>query len=74
MTKLKAFSEFSEDVRSRPGGADEVDARKRAIVATVRDDVVSLGPVGKDRSEVPALPPLDTCSLHDCGTAALRAI
>lgn len=108
----KAFSDLSDEVRKRPGAAEEIDARKRAIVAAVRlnelrkqrgqtqaqladllgmtqanvsriersdnlylstladyvdalgghieinavfdDDVVSLGPVEKDRSELPA--------------------
>jgi hypothetical protein len=108
MSKPKPFGELSEEVRSRPGAAEEIDARKRAIVAAVRlnelrkqrgqiadllgmtqanvsriersdnlylstladyvdalgghieinavfdDDVVSLGPVEKDRSELPA--------------------
>jgi DNA-binding Xre family transcriptional regulator len=108
----KAFSDLSDEVRKRPGAAEEIDARKRAIIAAVRlnelrkqrgqtqaqladllgmtqanvsriersdnlylstladyvdalgghieinavfdDDVVSLGPVEKDRSELPA--------------------
>jgi DNA-binding Xre family transcriptional regulator len=108
----KPFSDLSEEVRKRPGAAEEIDARKRAIVAAVRlnelrqqrgqtqaqladllgmtqanvsriersdnlylstlaeyvgalgghieinavfdDDVVLLGPVEKDRSELPA--------------------
>ena len=112
MPKPKPFGELSEKVRSRPGAAEEIDARKRAIVAAVRlnelrkqrgqtqaqladllgmtqanvsriersenlylstladyvdalgghieinavfdDDVVPLGPVGRDRSELPA--------------------
>jgi DNA-binding XRE family transcriptional regulator len=112
MSKTKPFGELSEEVRSRPGAAQEIDARKRAIVAAVRlnelrkqrghtqaqlasllgmtqanvsriersdnlylstladyvdalgghieinavfdDDVVSLGPVGSDRNELPA--------------------
>jgi DNA-binding Xre family transcriptional regulator len=112
MPKPRPFGELSEEVRSRPGAADEIDARKRAIVAAVQlnelrkqrgqtqaqladllgmtqanvsriersdnlylstladyvdalgghieinavfdDDVVSLGPVEKDRSELPA--------------------
>lgn len=32
----KPFSDQSEEVRSRPGAAEEIDARKRAIVAAVR--------------------------------------
>ena len=108
----KAFSDLSDEVRKRPGAAEEIDARKRAIIAAVRlnelrkqrgqtqaqladllgmtqanvsriersdnlylstladyvdalgghieinavfdDDVVSLGPVEKDRRELPA--------------------
>lgn len=36
MSKPKPFGELSEEVRSRPGAAEEIDARKRAIVAAVR--------------------------------------
>lgn len=36
MAKSKPFGELSEEVRSRPGAAEEIDARKRAIVAAVR--------------------------------------
>ena len=36
MAKTKAFSDLSAEVRRRPGAADEIDARKRAIVAAVR--------------------------------------
>jgi len=108
----KPFGDLSEEVRSRPGAAEEIDVRKNAIVAAVRlnelrkqrgqtqaqladllgmtqanvsriersanpylstladyvdalgghieitavfdDDVVPLGPVEKDRSELPA--------------------
>ncbi len=108
----KPFSDLSEEVRSRPGAADEIDVRKNAIITAVRlnelrkqrgqtqaqladllgmtqanvsriersenlylstladyvdalgghieinavfdDDVVSLGPVEKGRSELPA--------------------
>jgi len=34
--KRKPFSELSKEVRKRPGVADEIDARKRAIVSAVR--------------------------------------
>jgi hypothetical protein len=36
MSKPKPFGELSEEIRSRPGAAEEIDARKRAIVAAVR--------------------------------------
>ncbi len=36
MPKTKPFGELSGEVRSRPGAAKEIDARKRAIVAAVR--------------------------------------
>ena len=36
MAKAKAFSDLSAEVRKRPGAAEEIDARKRAIVAAVR--------------------------------------
>lgn len=36
MTKTKAFGDLSAGVRKRPGAAEEIDARKRAIVADVR--------------------------------------
>jgi transcriptional regulator with XRE-family HTH domain len=36
MSKPKPFGELSEEVRSRPGAAEEIDARKRAIIAAVR--------------------------------------
>lgn len=36
MSKPRPFGELSEEVRSRPGAADEIDARKRAMVAAVR--------------------------------------
>lgn len=37
MTKMtKPFRELSKEVRARPGAAEEIDARKRAIVAAVR--------------------------------------
>ena len=36
MSKPKPFGELSEEVRSRPDAAEEIDARKRAIVAAVR--------------------------------------
>jgi DNA-binding XRE family transcriptional regulator len=32
----KPFSDLSDEVRKRPGAAEEIDARKRAIVAAVR--------------------------------------
>ena len=32
----KPFSDLSNEVRKRPGAAEEIDARKRAIVAAVR--------------------------------------
>ena len=32
----KPFSDLSEEVRSRPGAADEIDVRKNAIIAAVR--------------------------------------
>lgn len=32
----KPFSELSKEVRVRAGAADEIDARKRAIIAAVR--------------------------------------
>jgi DNA-binding XRE family transcriptional regulator len=34
--RSKAFSDLSAEVRKRPGAAEEIDARKRAIVAAVR--------------------------------------
>jgi predicted transcriptional regulator len=34
--RSKAFSDLSEEVRKRPGAAEEIDARKRAIIAAVR--------------------------------------
>ena len=36
MSRPRPFGELSEEVRSRPGAAEEIDARKRAIVAAVR--------------------------------------
>jgi DNA-binding XRE family transcriptional regulator len=35
-TTTKPFSDLSDEVRKRPGAAEEIDARKRAIVAAVR--------------------------------------
>jgi DNA-binding XRE family transcriptional regulator len=32
----KPFSDLSDEVRKRPGAAEEIDARKRAIIAAVR--------------------------------------
>lgn len=32
----KPFSDLSEEVRSRPGAAEEIDVRKNAIIAAVR--------------------------------------
>jgi DNA-binding XRE family transcriptional regulator len=32
----KPFSDLSNEVRKRPGAAEEIDARRRAIVAAVR--------------------------------------
>ncbi|MFN8164474.1 MAG: XRE family transcriptional regulator [Solirubrobacterales bacterium] len=32
----RPFSELSDEVRRRPGAAEEIDARKRAIIAAVR--------------------------------------
>lgn len=63
VAKTKAFSDLSAEVRKRPGAAEEIDARRRAITAAVRlgdhiavfdDDVVSLGPVDRDPGEQPA--------------------
>ena len=34
--RSKAFSDLSAEVRKRPGAAEEIDARKRAIIAAVR--------------------------------------
>jgi DNA-binding Xre family transcriptional regulator len=36
MKATKKFSELSEEVRKRPGAAEEIEARKRGIVAAVR--------------------------------------
>lgn len=36
MSKPKPFGELSEEVRSRLGAAEEIDARRRAIIAAVR--------------------------------------
>lgn len=36
MAKTKDFSDLSAEVRKRPGAAEEIDARKRAIIAAVR--------------------------------------
>ena len=32
----KAFSDLSDEVRKRPGAAEEIDARKRVVIAAVR--------------------------------------
>lgn len=32
----KPFSDLSDEVRKRPGAVEEIDARKRAIIAAVR--------------------------------------
>jgi DNA-binding XRE family transcriptional regulator len=32
----KPFSDLSDEVRKRPGAAEEIDSRKRAIIAAVR--------------------------------------
>lgn len=36
MAKTKAFSDLSAEVWERPGAAEEIDGRKRAIIAAVR--------------------------------------
>lgn len=36
MDKTKSFRELSEEVRKRPGAAEEIDARKRAIIAAAQ--------------------------------------
>jgi len=36
MAVSKKFKELSEEVRSRPGAAEEIEARKRGIIAAVR--------------------------------------
>lgn len=36
MGKTKRFSDLSAEVRMRPGAAEEIDARKLAIIAAVR--------------------------------------
>jgi hypothetical protein len=35
--KRKPFSELSKEVRRRPGATAEIDTRKRAIIAAVKD-------------------------------------
>lgn len=36
MAATKKFKELSEEVRKRPGAAEEIEARKRGIIAAVR--------------------------------------
>lgn len=36
VASVEAFSDLSDEVRKRPGAAEEIDARKRAIIAAVR--------------------------------------
>lgn len=36
MAVTKKFKELSEEVRKRPGAAEEIEARKRGIIAAVR--------------------------------------
>ncbi len=38
MGKTRTFSDLSAEVRKRPGAADEIDARRVAIIAAVRSN------------------------------------
>lgn len=38
MGKTKTFSDLSAGVRKRPGAAEEIDARRLAIIAAVRSN------------------------------------
>lgn len=38
MGKTKTFSDLSAEVRKRPGAAEEIDARKLALIAAVRSN------------------------------------
>lgn len=38
MGKTKTFSDLSAEIRKRPGAAEEIDARRLAIIASVRSN------------------------------------
>ena len=38
MSKTKTFGDLSAEVRKRPGAAEEIDARRLAIIAAVRSN------------------------------------